>query len=434
MVLGVGGAAVVGAAMWWRPTRLMQPSAATEPNNGVVSGPLTYIAARIDDTVAAVLVDDDGRVEQGAVLVRLDPAPLQMAVDQKKAELQVAEAEFEQTRAEVRAQAAAAVADWFSIVKERNDLRQNVAQLRSDVAALKLRQAELALAESQYQRAVQLAKQRVITADEMESKQAGLQVAQQQVNQAEAQVQQARASVGLEPEGDGDIVPPDLEQKFATIRKSLFTWAEGLARIGFPVRLDQLDPQVDYGQAPGAKPGPEFQQKLDEWVEASPATRVAQAKVNQARVELRKSELELEYAEIKAPIAGIVDRLSVNSGEHVSAGQMLLAIRPLSKLWVEASFPQSDLARLRIGQPATIRALGYPERTFRGRVAGLGPVAAAAGSPMRQTPGIADPAAPLSVRIELAEANPADAPLLVGLSVKVDIDWHGEPLAEITHK
>ncbi|HEX4149163.1 MAG TPA: efflux RND transporter periplasmic adaptor subunit [Pirellulales bacterium] len=418
------GAAVLVAGCSKGPTHGGSSASGPGGNRGVVSGPVTYVASRVDDAVVAVLVENDQRVEQGAMLVRLDPQKLQTACDQKKAELEVAEAQVEQTRSDVRAQAAAAVADWFTIVKERNQLRQNVAQLRSDVAALKLRQAEMSLAENQYQRAVQLAKQRVITADEMEQRQAGLQVAQQQVNQAEAQVQQARASVGLEPVGDGATVPPDLEQKFATIQKSLFTWAQGLAQIGFPIKLDQLNPDVDYGQEPGAKAGPEFQHKIDEWIETSPAMRLAQAKLNQARAELRHSELELGYAEIRAPVAGFVDGRVVHPGQHVEAGQTLLTIRPLDKVWIDAQFPQTDLERLRIGLPATIRVIGYPDRTFAGRVAGLGPVAAKATS----TPGEhAEDVPALPVRIDLAEAKATDKPLLIGLAVDVEIDWNAAP-------
>ena len=427
IVLSIGAAVFAVTAMVWQAPHAAQQTVALNANLGVVNGPVTFVTSRIGGTVTAVLVEDDEHVEQGAVLVRLDPAPLQTAVDQKKAQLQVAEAQFEQTRAQVRAQAAAAVADWFSIVKERNQLRQNVAQLRSEVAALKLRQAELTLAESQYQRAVQLAKQRVITADEMEQRQAGLQVAQQQVKQAEAEVQQARASVGLEPGGDGATVPPDLEQKFASIRKSLFTWAQGLARIGFPVQLDQLNPDVDYGRAPGDQPGPEFQHKLDEWIETSPAVLLAQAKVNLARAELRKSELELSHVEIKAPAAGFIDHRSIHPGEQIAAGQTLMAIRSLTSVWIDANIPQSDLERLRIGQRTTIRAVGYPDRTFHGRVAGVCPVAATAGWPTNQTRENAEATPQLPVRIELAEANPTDTPLLIGLTVKIEIDWLAEP-------
>ncbi|HEX3658955.1 MAG TPA: efflux RND transporter periplasmic adaptor subunit [Pirellulales bacterium] len=423
----IGLAALVTIAGCQRAPQAEQaPAEGLDASNGVVEGPVTYVAARVADVVLDVLVENDQRVEQGAVLVRLDPAPLQTAIDAEQAELQVAEAQLEQTRADVRAQAATAMADWFSIIKERNLLRQNVAQLRSDVAGLKLRQAEFTLAESQYQRAVQLAKQRVITADEMEQRQASMQVAQQQVNQAEARVQQARASVGLEPAGDGAAVPPDLEQKFASIRLSLFTWAQSLAKIGFPIKLDQLEPDIEYGQTPGLKSAPEFQRKLDSWIDTSPAMRLAQAKVSQARSRLRAAEHALAYAQIVAPVAGLVENRTVDPGESVEVGHTLLTIRSLERVWVEARFPQSDLERLRIGQPATIRTAAYPGHTFRGRVSGLRAMTNESGSMVQPPMASAEAGHRLPVRIELSEPN-TETPLLVGLPVSVEVDWHAEP-------
>jgi len=424
----VGLAALLALAGCQRAPSSEQPAETSASSNGVVEGPTTYVTARVADVVLDVLVDNDQRVDAGALLVRLDPAPLQTVVDREQAALRVAEAECEQTRADVRAQAATAMADWFSIIKERNLLRQNVAQLRSDVAGLKLRQAEFTLAESQYQRAVQLAKQRVITADEMEQRQAGLHVARQQVNQAEARVQQARASVGLEPAGDGAEVPSDLEQKFASIRMSLFTWAQSLAKIGFPIKLDQLDPDTDYGQSTGVKSNPEFQRKLDSWVDTSPAMRLAQAKVGQAQAALHAAEQELAHAQIHAPVAGVVELRSVNPGEAVEAGHTLLAIRSLDRAWVEAHFPPSDLERLRVGQPAVIRTAAYPGRTFRGRVAALGSLTNDAGLLSQPAAAHAGGGPQLPVRVELAESNP-DLPLLIGLPVSVEIDWHAALVA-----
>lgn len=407
---------------FWKPVRHEEVGGAAEGASGVVAGPITYVTARVAGVVQSVAVENDQHVEQGALLVELDSAPLKAAVNQRQAELQVAEADLEQSRAQVRAQAAAAVADWYSIIKQRDQLRQDVAQLRSNIASLKLRQAELRFADSQYQRAVQLAKQRVITADEMEQKQAAMKVAEQQVQMAEAEVQEARASVGLDPSGDDASVPAEWERKFAAIRMALFHWAQGLAAIGFPIKLNSLEPYIEPGPKSDTRPSPEFQHKLDEWIETSPAMRVADAKVAEAQARLHAAQLELEYAGIRAPVAGTVELRNVHPGEAVDVAQKLLVIRPPGHLWIDGRIPQAELEQYRVGQSVAVRGAAFGSRTLHGRVTSVGSSTDSAGG------------ARLPVRIELGGDIPSDTPLVAGLSVELEAERgsRAEPVATST--
>jgi membrane fusion protein, multidrug efflux system len=93
----------------------------------------------------------------------------------------------------------------------------------------------------------------------------------------------------------------------------------------------------------------------------------AAAKVQQAEAKLKQAELDLSYTKVAAPITGRVTRRTVETGAFVQTGQSLLALVP-DDVWVVANFKETQLARMRPGQPATIRLDAYRNREFKGHV------------------------------------------------------------------
>ena len=59
----------------------------------------------------------------------------------------------------------------------------------------------------------------------------------------------------------------------------------------------------------------------------------------------------------------MVSSRSVNPGNHVSAGQSLMAVRSLTEIWVDANFKETQLADLRIGQRVRCEVDMYGGRT-----------------------------------------------------------------------
>ena len=95
--------------------------------------------------------------------------------------------------------------------------------------------------------------------------------------------------------------------------------------------------------------------------------------VLRAAATLREAWLALRRSELRAPQAGQVARRTVQVGQHVSAGAVLMSLIPLDKVWVEANFKEGQLRRMRIGQPVTLRADAYGSQVeYRGRIAGIG--------------------------------------------------------------
>jgi len=100
---------------------------------------------------------------------------------------------------------------------------------------------------------------------------------------------------------------------------------------------------------------------------AEAKSRYAQAQVGQAQAQLDAAMLNLSYASIKAPVAGRVTRKNVHSGQYLQVGQTLLAIVP-QDFWVTANFKETQLTRMRVGQPVEIYVDAFPDRTFHGRI------------------------------------------------------------------
>ena len=103
--LGIAGLAVCGYFLVpWVVTALNTVST----DDAYVNSHVTFVAPRVKGQVVRVLVDDNYRVKQGDLLVQLDKKPYQVAVDQKKAALDMAQAKLVQARATTRATAATA--------------------------------------------------------------------------------------------------------------------------------------------------------------------------------------------------------------------------------------------------------------------------------------------------------------------------------------
>ena len=96
----------------------------------------------------------------------------------------------------------------------------------------------------------------------------------------------------------------------------------------------------------------------------------ATAQVGQAEASLRQAELNVSYTKIVAPATGRVTHRTVEQGAYVSVGQSLLAIVP-DNVWVVANFKETQLKRIKPGQPVSVEIDAYPDRKFKAKVDSL---------------------------------------------------------------
>lgn len=151
-----------------------------------------------------------------------------------------------------------------------------------------------------------------------------------------------------------------------------------------------------------------------------------QPAVLQARAEYQQAWLARNRTDILAPVGGQVALRSAQIGARVQAGQSLMNIVALDKLWVDANFKEAQLADLRIGQPVRVTTDLYGSNfRFHGKIVG---VAAGTGSAFALLP--AQNASGnwikvtqrVPVRIALDPEELKSHPLRIGLSVAAVAD------------
>lgn len=104
---------------------------------------------------------------------------------------------------------------------------------------------------------------------------------------------------------------------------------------------------------------------------------LARAALDAADAQLEIARRAVADAVIRAPYAGIISKRFVQQGDKVAPDTPLFAVLDVGQLVLEAAVPSGDIARIRLGQPATFRVDAYPERDFSGVVARINPEAEA---------------------------------------------------------
>jgi len=151
-----------------------------------------------------------------------------------------------------------------------------------------------------------------------------------------------------------------------------------------------------------------------------------QPAVKQAATEVRNAWLALERTKIVSPLTGYVSRRAVQPGAQISPTTPLMAVVPATNLWVDANFKETQLAHMRIGQPATVISDVYGDDVkYTGKVIGLDMGTGSAFSllPAQNATGNwIKVVQRLPVRIEIDAKQLEQHPLRIGLSTLVEVN------------
>jgi cobalt-zinc-cadmium efflux system membrane fusion protein len=173
------------------------------------------------------------------------------------------------------------------------------------------------------------------------------------------------------------------------------------------VRVD-LGTRVSRGQALAILESPEVGQIRAEETEAQELVKIAnenfareqrlstqgissRKELLDAEAELRRQQARLRSAEsrlsvlgaghgsdgqfaVTAPFDGVVVSRNASLGEMTTSQDTLFTVADLSRLWIELDVFERDLARVRERQRVVVRTTAYPDRTFEGRIAYVGPI------------------------------------------------------------
>jgi len=304
--LGLGAVALIGL-LWWLHARKFE-----DTDDAQVDGYISSISARVPGTVVRVLVEDNQSVHPGDLLVELDTADLEVAVAQARAAVAQAEAAFAAEQPNVSITATSN----RTLVQVAEDEVAN-AQADLEAAQRDLEQAEAndRFAQQQRQRATQLLASQTIPQAEFDQRATAAEVTR-------AAVAAARKHV---------------EQRVARLQTAQARLAE--ARSNAPRQLISREAGLS----------------------------VRQANLELARAQLRQAQLNLGYAKVLAPVAGIVGKRSVNLGDRVQPGQQLMSLTQNGTLWVTANFRETQIEHMQPGQPVSVH-VDAVDRDYDGSV------------------------------------------------------------------
>jgi membrane fusion protein (multidrug efflux system) len=135
---------------------------------------------------------------------------------------------------------------------------------------------------------------------------------------------------------------------------------------------------------------------------------------------------DFERSIIRAPVSGVVARRTVQVGQRVAVGAPLMSVVPVDQVYVDANFKESQLTKVKVGQPVKLKSDYYGGgTTYHGTVVGIGggtgsafaviPAQNATGNWIKVVQR-------LPVRVKLDPRELKARPLRVGLSMKAEID------------
>jgi len=101
----------------------------------------------------------------------------------------------------------------------------------------------------------------------------------------------------------------------------------------------------------------------------------ARAQLAELQTSLAKAQRDLDFTSVRAPVDGTFSNRMVNTGDFIQAGQRLGNVVPLNDVFIDANFKETQLKRIRPGQPVTISVDAYGHRKFAGVVESISPAA-----------------------------------------------------------
>jgi membrane fusion protein (multidrug efflux system) len=151
----------------------------------------------------------------------------------------------------------------------------------------------------------------------------------------------------------------------------------------------------------------------------------ARAQLAAAQESLRQAQLDLDDTTLRSPIAGRVGDRTVQVGQFVQPGTLLMTLVPTSQLYLVANFKETQVENMRAGQPADIHVDAYPNLALRGTVDSFAPGTGSQFAllpPENATGNFTKIVQRVPVRIRV-DVPPNSAPALVpGLSVEVSVN------------
>ena len=133
---------------------------------------------------------------------------------------------------------------------------------------------------------------------------------------------------------------------------------------------------------------------------------------------------QLSYTRIYSPVSGVVAAKSIDIGQAISPGQTLFIVVPQTRFYITANYKETQLDRMRLGQPVDIHVDAYPEIAFIGHLAEFNPASQnqyALVPPQNSSGNFVKVTERVPVRLYVDRGGDRDHPLRPGMSVETSV-------------
>ena len=323
ILLGALALIVAGFFLW------MYLQSYVNTDDAQIEGHIDQIGSRIAGMVTGVYTENTYNVQQGQVLVDLDPTDYRTALAQAQANLAQAQSALE--------------AQSPNVPITQTTEATNVATTNLEVVNA---EAALDAARQSHQAAL-----------------ADLQQAQANAQNAATEEQRYRRLVEKEE------VSRELYDQRATNARTALAMVDSRRATADAAQKAVAQREAALNQVRArSQEAVSNQPRQVAAQKANVATR--RANVAAAKAQVDQARLNLSYCRIFAPVRGIVGDKTVEVGQQIAPGQELLAITPLDDLWVTANFKETQTIQMHAGQSVTIHVDAL-DQDFKGWVENL---------------------------------------------------------------
>jgi HlyD family secretion protein len=299
--------------------------------SGRIDGDTVDLSAKRPGRVVELKVREGDTVQEGQVLAVLSSDQDEATRDQQRARVLSGQHKLEQLQRQLTTYAEKIRQAHMYVERAQSDapamVKEAEANLATSQAQLARSEAELRQMQIDAQRYPPLAKMGAVSAELANEYATKLQVAQASAEASRKQVAAAEASVEIARAQLNN--PPIKESERKTLER----------------QADELKAQI-----------------------AS-----AKADVEADRAELRRVEANLDDLTIRAPISGTILTRSAEPGRVVAAGQTVLTMVDLQKLYLRGFVPEGEVGRIKVGQPAEVYLDSNPKEGISAEVIRVDP-------------------------------------------------------------
>jgi len=369
---------VVFGLRWYSYARVHQST-----DDARVDANTVTITSKISERVDKILVDTDQRTRKGQLLIVLDSAAERAALDQARANLELAM----QNRLAGVEQGSGAV-------------NQAQAEVQGAAAQIPMAEAGVSAAQGQVQAA-----------------QAALPGAAQSLARARADYQRTLSLVN-----SGDLARQQLDAARATLAAAQSQYAAAQDNVNVAIaNMNAAQQRISSAQAgvSAAQGGVQTAQGKLSAVQSPATVAAAQAAVSIALQNLTNTR-------ISSPIDGYVGEKNVEVGQTVSAGMPLLTLIP-NGVFITANYKETQVGDMHPGQPVDLHVDAYKGMTFHGRVIAINPASQntyALVPSQNSTGNFVKVTQRIPVKISIDDADPQKYPMRPGMSVEAAVQVH----------